>query len=162
MDVEESFVGVSACPVAVAEIAVRRTAIIGKTTPSIAFSLGHLDAYPQPAADNAQNDTQDSCSDCEMDLEYELGRTLEDGTASAADSGVDIHGGIMYQIGDIVWCFLCGASSSLGNTSIYLRKKCTGKPANISMHRRRGRLRKRQHPTTCEKLGGDHKRVRFE
>ena len=154
----------SACADRPPPLKVRRTALLTKTTPGEAYNRGHLDASPA-TVQSTDTATANSDDEDELNLELELEKILDaEGTPDFPDlpnAPVDTHGGYLLQINDIVWCFHCGASASLGNTSLYLRKPCKGKPPNLSMSRRRRRLIKRQHPTTCEHLNGTHKRVRI-
>ena len=159
------YTGVSACPAApttenpTPTPITRRAALRTKTTPQDAFAMGHLDAHPV---------YDDDSSDMETNLEQDLEDILDEEANEELDVEAplnnpgNVHGGLLLQIDDIVWCSICGASASSGNTSLYLRKACEGKPANNSMVRRKGRLVRRKHPTTCARLHGSHKRVRFE
>ena len=173
----DEYNGVSACPAAPpndgtdpAPSKVRRTALHSKTTPGDAFARGHLDALPVHLACSASAAaaTDGESEDEELDLEHELEMILDgDGTPATIDNTnpenvpTNVHGGYLLQIDNIIWCSRCGAAASLGNTSKYLRKPCEGRPKNASMGQRRKRLMRHQHPTTCAKLQGTHKRVRF-
>ena len=187
----EQYEGVSACPAGPPNCKIRRTALHSKTSPGEALARGHLDAMTMtdaaPAA--AQSDSGDfdlerelenimeldndeprttSDSEDDFDLERELEISMEDERTpenhNITNPPAEIqntHGGYLLQTNDIIWCFHCGGSATLGQTSRYLRKACTGKPANLSMTRRRKRLINHQHPTTSGKLSGTHKRVRI-
>ena len=152
----------AACP---ADTTTPRRALNCKTCPRDAFEAGHLDAFPTIIDDEA---AQAGDGD-NFNLEHELELIMEDEevgniniNAHPPDEVANTHGGLMLQIGELIWCQRCGASATLGNTSIYLRRPCDGKPANLSMERRKGRLIRKKHPTTCASLNGSHKRVRFE
>ena len=168
-DDEEMFVGVSACP-AGSTPRIKRCALLSKTTPKDAFDLGYVDAFENQGQVGAHNHSHaaaaasDDSEGEEFNLERELENVMDgDGTPENLNflPASNPHGGYLLQINDIIWCFHCGASASIGNTSLYLRRRCEGKPVNESMRRRRGRLIKRQHPTTAVHLPGSHKRVRI-
>ena len=164
---EAEYHGVSACPAGPTNRTVPRRALRVKTSQADAFAAGHLDAILRitPEAHSGEEHSGD-----EFNLELELEAILDEEFANGTPDGMQLdptelpgraHGGLMLQIGDIAWCSICGASASDGNTSIYLRRPCDGKPANESMEWRKGRLVRRVHPTTCAKLTGSHKRLRF-
>ena len=160
------YTGVSACPAA-PPACTGRTALKSKTSPGEAYDRGHTDAWPTQLPSAAAAD-EDHGNGEEFNLELELEKILDEERTQdnpkidpPVNVPANIHGGYLLQIDDIIWCMHCGAAASLGNTSIYLRKPCDGKPANDSMRQRRKRLIRHQHPTTCAKLLGTHKRVRI-
>ena len=103
-----------------------------KTSPALAYEMGHDDAY-------------DGC--------------IEPNAATDDDNYSYTHGGILLMTGSFIWCVRCGGAATVGKVSRYLRESCGGKPANASMRQRRSRLIRGCNPNNSVPLNARATRV---
>ena len=103
-----------------------------KTSPALAYEMGHDDAY-------------DGC--------------IEPNAATDDDNYSYTHGGILLMTGSFIWCVRCGGAATVGKVSRYLRESCGGKPANASMRQRRSRLIRGCNPNNSAPLNARATRV---